>query len=140
MHVTVDEAADLVRKTRRTLYRYMNAGALSYTVGADERRRIDTSELIRVFGPFPKVTETEKNTVTETMSQSVTAIEKLAIELEALRKTVERSAVENELLRKEIFSLKEALYLLEYKPAKQSPALSSIADEFADFFKSKKTG
>lgn len=48
--VTITEAAKLVRRSRRTLYRDIDAGRLSKTVNADGGASIDTAELLRAYG------------------------------------------------------------------------------------------
>ncbi len=48
--VTITEAAKLVRRSRRTLYRDIDKGRLSKTVTHDGATVIDTSELLRVYG------------------------------------------------------------------------------------------
>lgn len=50
--ITVNQAAELVGRDRRTLYRAMRSGRLSYTTAHDGHRRIDTSELERCYGPL----------------------------------------------------------------------------------------
>lgn len=52
MRHTIDEAANLVGRTRRSLYRAMTEGRLAYGLETDGRRYIDTSELLRVYGAF----------------------------------------------------------------------------------------
>lgn len=48
--VNVTEAARLAGVSRPTLYRRMESGTLSFTLDANKERRIDTAELLRVFG------------------------------------------------------------------------------------------
>lgn len=48
--VTITEAAKLVRRSRRTLYRDIDSGRLSKTVTPAGATTIDTSELLRVYG------------------------------------------------------------------------------------------
>jgi hypothetical protein len=48
--VTITEAAKLARRSRRTLYRDIDAGRLSKTVNADGGASIDTAELLRAYG------------------------------------------------------------------------------------------
>ena len=50
MRHTIDEAAALVGRTRRSLYRAMTEGRITYGLEADSRRYIDTTELLRVYG------------------------------------------------------------------------------------------
>jgi hypothetical protein len=48
--VNVTEAARLVGKNRKTLYKMMDKGTVAYTQSATGMRQLETSELIRVFG------------------------------------------------------------------------------------------
>ena len=48
--LSVAEAARLVARDRKTLYRMVKEGRLSATVNNDGQRQIETSELVRVFG------------------------------------------------------------------------------------------
>lgn len=50
MLVSLKDASELVGKNRSTLHRAMVAGRLSYSVGDNGDRLIDTSELDRVYG------------------------------------------------------------------------------------------
>ena len=52
--VTITEAARLVRRSRRTLYRDIDKGRLSKTLTHDGATVIDTSELLRVYGMLHK--------------------------------------------------------------------------------------
>jgi len=52
--VTITEAAKLVRRSRRTLYRDIDKGRLSKTVAHDGAAAIDTAELLRVYGMLYK--------------------------------------------------------------------------------------
>lgn len=56
--VTITEAAKLVRRSRRTLYRDIDSGRLSKTVTDAGTAAIDTSELLRVYGTLHKDDET----------------------------------------------------------------------------------
>ncbi|MDB5841164.1 MAG: hypothetical protein JWQ23_3116 [Herminiimonas sp.] len=55
--VTITEAAKLVRRSRRTLYRDIDSGRLSKTLNRDGTATIDTSELLRVYGTLHKEDE-----------------------------------------------------------------------------------
>lgn len=48
--VGVTEASRLARTSRTQLYRLMKSGKLSFVTDAHGERRIDTEELLRVFG------------------------------------------------------------------------------------------
>lgn len=75
--VSISEAARLVGKSRRTLQRDIVAGKLSK---CDNGQKLDTSELLRVYGAFLPVTNVAVGSATmsqdvagknETMSQDV---------------------------------------------------------------------
>jgi excisionase family DNA binding protein len=51
--VSISEAAKLVGRDRKTLYRAIKEGRLSATQDATGTRQVDISELARVFGVFP---------------------------------------------------------------------------------------
>jgi len=47
--VTISEAANLTGKARKTLYAHIKSGKVSSRLGKDNVRKIDTSELARVY-------------------------------------------------------------------------------------------
>ncbi|SER92067.1 hypothetical protein SAMN04244573_04584 [Azotobacter beijerinckii] len=124
MRHTIDEAASLVGRTRRSLYRAMTEGRLSYGLQPDGRRYIDTVELLRVYGPF----ESPSHGVTLEMSHGVTLPDDLG---EVIAKAVAEAL---EPLRKEIEQLREALLRIDHRPpAKVVPAVDKPAPQsFAD--------
>ena len=85
----------LTGKSRMTLYRRMNSGALAYGVDVDERRYIDTAELIRVFGEISlEVTQEENSHTARNVTYSDFLMEQVLEEVRLLRE-------ENGLLREE---------------------------------------
>lgn len=50
--ISIADAARLCGKDRRTIERHLKSGVLSYTVEPSGKRVIDTSELMRVYGPL----------------------------------------------------------------------------------------
>lgn len=50
--ISISEAAKLVGKDRKTLYKAIKDGRLSATLSATGGRQVDTSELQRVYGNF----------------------------------------------------------------------------------------
>jgi len=48
--LSVAEAATLVARDRKTLYRMVKEGKLSATLSDSRQRQIETSDLVRVFG------------------------------------------------------------------------------------------
>lgn len=102
--VSVSEAARLVGRNRTVIYRdYIDTGRLSATKDAKGRIKIDTSELIRVFGSISSETNMTEENVSMLQSETQNAT---AIELEKLRQEV---AILKEKLasKEEIISEKE---------------------------------
>ena len=117
MRHTIDEAASLVHRTRRSLYRAMTEGRLAYGLEADGRRYIDTTELLRVYGAF----DPPSQSVTPVMSHGVTVPDDLG---EIISKAVAKAVAEAvEPLRQEIEKLRQESAeqrLIEYKPQRAS--------------------
>lgn len=95
--VSISEAARLTGKSRKTLHTYISNGKLTKVTDTQGKPKIDTSELIRVFGELviPKETaapqcnfsqEVTPNTVTindaeiERLKQEVSFLKELLIE------------------------------------------------------------
>ncbi len=121
--VSISEAARLTGKSRTTLHRLIKAGDLSTCSGERNAKMVDTSELLRVFGPFeqPKGEhhsgQVSEQRDTASADQSEQVIRHLKQEIEHLNTL---------LLSKDshIDSLKQAMLLLENHQAKltESPA------------------
>ncbi len=108
---TLAQAIELTGRSRRSLYRDMDAGRVSYRVRADGRRELETSELMRVYGALQPVAHSTAQPVAQADTQpSVPAAAHLEPLLEELR-----------LLREEVRELRQALQLLEHKPAAPTP-------------------
>lgn len=138
MRHTIDEAASLVSRTRRSLYRAMTEGRLAYGLEADGRRYIDTTELLRVYGAF----DPPSQSVTPEMSHGVTVPDDLG---EIIAKAVARAVAEAvEPLRKEIELLRlenAEQRLIEHKPDRSAenladPQVIEPDDPWGDIFDS----
>lgn len=109
--ITVNKAAELVRRSRRTLYRDMKRGNLSFTTRRDGHRQIETSELERCYGPL-KMPETDTLLhVTE-----IPETERLLAEL------VELSKRQGE----ELIKLREEVAQLRRLPAPETPLATPV--------------
>lgn len=87
--VTINEATKLVRRSRRGIYRDFKAGRLSYKTDRDGHRRIDTSELERVYGPLiPPTVTPARATDTASDDALIAEIRALREELSKLRDEV----------------------------------------------------
>ncbi|MNZ85963.1 hypothetical protein D3C78_1047710 [compost metagenome] len=105
---TLAQAIQLTGRSRRSLYRDMDAGRVSYRVRDDGRRELETSELIRAYGHLkglaretvPEVAQVGTGDGTPTAGQFKALLEEL------------------KLLRDEVRELRETLLLIEHKPVK----------------------
>lgn len=141
--VSLSEAARLTGKSRKTIHTYVTAGKVTKVTDTQGRPKIDTSELIRVFGDI-KVTDKEGRSQ-RNFSQEVTwysvpptvneshQIELLKKEVDMLRELLAEKDKRND-------DLKHALLLLESKIPKtqvslsesvQQPASSTVTDKTA---------
>ena len=102
MIVTIQEAVKLTGKSRSTINRYISTGKLSKSNGG-----VDTSELIRVFGPLKGASDTPK---TNHDNDSVTHREQwLMNQVDSLQKQL------NELKAESLEREKRLLSLLEHQ-------------------------
>lgn len=109
--VSVPQAATLVRRDKKSLYRDIATGKISATKNAQGRAQIDVAELIRVFGPLSGAAHATQQGVATPLNATHDA----ASELSHLR-------TENELLRAQIAmqaanldDLRQALKMIEHK-------------------------
>lgn len=102
----IPEAAEMVGKDRKTLYRHMSIGKLSYEIDEDGFRYLETSELIRVYGKI-KTPETTGS-----------------IDLDKIKAT----SATDQLLR----HLVEEVRLLREENLKQGKQLEDIRQQLAD--------
>ena len=109
--VSISEAARLVGKSRRTLQRDIVAGKLSK---CDNGQKLDTSELLRVYGAFLPVTNVAVGSAT--MSQDVAGKnETMSQDVADMRVRLAALEAENAALKDHLGSLKQAMLLLENK-------------------------
>lgn len=119
--VSVAEAARLVGRDRKTLYRdYLSRGRLAATTDATGRKVIAISELIRVFGELSlptATTETVSETVATPQTETPSATTQMQARLAALE--AENAALKGWLADKDkhIDDLRATVHLLEHKPA-----------------------
>lgn len=124
---TLAQAIKLTGRSRRSLYRDMDAGRVSYRVRDDGRRELETSELIRAYG---HLTGLARETVPEVAQVGTPDL-----------------LAEIRLLREEVAGLRAELRLIEHKPdippmgekGGQKPP-SGPASSFADLLASLDVG
>ncbi|EFC8027656.1 DNA-binding protein [Escherichia coli] len=125
--VSVTEAARLTGKNRATIHRYIKQGKLSQMSDATNTKKVDTSELIRVFGSLTATHATPKT------DQSVALLQQKIALLEQLLESKN-----NELQRQDehIDSLKQAMLLIESKlPTTPEPVAPVPAKKSWQFWK-----
>lgn len=106
MYVNIQQAIELIGKSRSTIDRYVKSGKLSKT-----EQGIDTSELIRVFGELKKVSDSPANQIDDAISERekffIRQIEQLQRDLKELK----QESLERE---------KRLMALLEHQASRES--------------------
>jgi hypothetical protein len=120
MLVGVTEAARLTGKSRATIYRKMQSGEVSFIKEGDKEALLDTSELIRVFGPF-----NQKEALREASGEAPRdnqELQRLRAENERLIALLEAEKRHTGLLQENVNDLRKAMLLLEHKTLGEAPA------------------
>lgn len=102
---SVSQAQNLTGKSRRTLYRDMASGRVSYRTNGKEHREFETSELIRVYGEPEQDGTDERHSVTQ--SHGTQNESDMMAEIRGLRQ--------------EVGELKSLLLRLEHKDPASTP-------------------
>ena len=105
---SVSQAQNLTGKSRRTLYRDMASGRVSYRTNGKGHREFETSELIRVYGEPEQRGTDERHSVTQ--SHGTQNENDMMAEIRALRQ--------------EVGELKSLLLRLEHKDPLSAPETS----------------
>lgn len=121
--VSISEAARLIGKSRTTVHRYISSGKLSTCTDEYGVKKLDTSEILRIFGAFTHVhhehsdTVTDEQRVTQSRTSETDKTKPLEHEIEHLRQLVTAQ-------QSHIDSLKQAMLLIESKlPATPEPVV-----------------
>lgn len=99
---TIQEAQKLTGKSRRTLYRDMAAGRLSWEPEGDNARRLETSELIRAYGALKPLAQPDAENSAH--ADTAPGTQDMALVLAELKA-----------LRGEVAELRQAMRLIEHK-------------------------
>lgn len=130
--VDLTESARLAGVSRQTIYRKMSDGILSWEVGPDGKRCIETSELIRVFGPLQNQDVTQKreseNVTSYTVRKSengldgyLAAIEALKEQVKSERERASRAEAEADFLRQALVKAQDQATKLITNQSERSP-------------------
>lgn len=113
---TLNEAVKLTGRSRRSIYRDMATGLVSYGVGPSGMRQLETSELIRAYGAFENVAHPGTATLAHIGTDSSESMAHLGID------QISQILAELQALKKEVKDLRETLLLIEHKPTPKPPA------------------
>ena len=129
--VTVNEAANLVGKSIKTIYRHIESGKLSCVIDDNGRKVVDMAELVRVYGLDLSLIENDNKV---SMSDNGNGVENNIIHLEKEIELLKMLLVEKDKLLNEKdqrnADLKQALMLLEDKTKIEQPKQSWIGRLF----------
>lgn len=133
--ISISEAARLAGKNRTTLYKYINKGKLSVVASVNGMKKIDISELLRVF-PDCKIEERQQhgdNTTQQLTTDEINRLQQENQHLKALMKAQQDLLAEKD---KRNEDLKQALLLIESKlPSTPEPAKQSAVKKSWQFWK-----
>ena len=129
--VTINEAANLVDKSIKTIYRHIESGKLSCVIDDNGRKVVDMAELVRVYGLDLSLIENDNKV---SMSDNGNGVENNIIHLEKEIELLKMLLVEKDKLLNEKdqrnADLKQALMLLEDKTKIEQPKQSWIGRLF----------
>ena len=129
--VTINEAANLVGKSIKTIYRHIESGKLSCVIDDNGRKVVDMAELVRVYGLDLSLIENDNKV---SMSDNGNGVENNFIHLEKEIELLKMLLVEKDKLLNEKdqrnADLKQALMLLEDKTKIEQPKQSWIGRLF----------
>ena len=129
--ITINEAANLVGKSIKTIYRHIESGKLSCVIDDNGRKVVDIAELVRVYGLDLSLIENDNKV---SMSDNGNGVENNIIHLEKEIELLKMLLVEKDKLLNEKdqrnADLKQALMLLEDKTKIEQPKQSWIGRLF----------
>ncbi len=109
---SITESAELAKVSRRTIQRYVKNGKLSVTKDHLGNPRIDTAELIRVFGQLSHPTKKNKQKKSQTIAVTHNDITSLQNKLAHLTELVEKQSQQ----------ISDLTNRLEFRPGENAPA------------------
>ncbi|MFX1768093.1 DNA-binding protein [Paraburkholderia sp. A1RI-2L] len=115
--VSISEAARLTGKSTKTLYRLASQGKLSLSLDENGAKKVDTSELVRVFGEFKQSGENPIETDSESrvrqLEAEISVLRQAAAQLDVLK--AEKAGLEalNAAREQQLQDMRQALRLIE---------------------------
>lgn len=113
---TLNEAVKLTGRSRRSIYRDMDRGIVSYGLDLSGNRQFETSELMRAYGALAPVAQPDAADVAQVGTAQ--PWDQVLAELQALRKEVQE--------------LRATVLLIEHKPEHPSITKPSTAEKPQD--------
>lgn len=136
--ISVTEAARLTGKNRATIHRYIKQGKLSQSTDATGSKKVDTSELLRVFGTISASSTTVLQCATiqqDATVESELPVAALQQKIVLLEQLLESKDKEIKRQDDHIDSLKQAMLLIESKlPATYEPVAQPAAKKSWQFW------
>lgn len=124
--VTISEAARLTGKARSTLHKYIKQGKLSTTTDSETNtKKVDTSELIRVFGNIKTTGGDIVSPVAKLQQTTPENTHELQVKLQLLEQENAHLKTEKALLERNLDDVRQAMLLIESKSSpvdEQQPA------------------
>lgn len=127
--VSISEAARLTGKARSTLHKYIKQGRLSTTTDSDNSKKIEISELLRVFGPLSGVVGDSVTTVAKQQQTTQVNTDELHARIQLLEQENSHLKDTNNLLEKNLDDVRQAMYLIESKLPKETEPASEPQPE-----------
>ena len=120
--VTISEASSLTGKSIKTIYRHIDTGKLSSTLDENNKKQVDTAELVRVYGEIKiddELLTKNDNTKMSLIENKEERKKERELEIENENKILKERISHLEAILSErqshIDSLKQAMLLLEDK-------------------------
>ncbi len=120
--VTISEASSLTGKSIKTIYRHIDTGKLSSTLDENNKKQVDTAELVRVYGEIKiddELLTKNDNTKMSLIENKEERKKERELEIENENKILKERIGHLEAILSEkqshIDSLKQAMLLLEDK-------------------------
>jgi len=136
--LTVSEAARQWGLSRGLLYKDMHDGKLAYEKDNRDKKRIDASEMIRLYGqPVSNVQDGESVTVTNVSGENPPSLPSNDEMLQTLLKTITESkpdfhSAEVEALRDHLATLKDQLREKDRQLEARNSEVSALLDQIRD--------
>lgn len=133
--VTISEAARLTGKARSTLHKYIKQGKLSTTTDSETgTKKVDTSELLRVFGNIKTTWGDNVTPVVKLQQTTPNETHALQVKLQLLEQENAHLKTEKALLEKNLDDVRQAMLLIESRSSpvseQQPPPVAKKAWQF----------